>query len=62
MVTAETDRQAKAAAKAVQVTYEDLPSIVSIAEAIAADSFFQVSLQTITNWLHRSCIFVMLSL
>ena len=42
MITAETERQARAAAKAVLVKYEDLPSIVSIQEAMAAGSFFEV--------------------
>ncbi len=43
IVTAETERQARAAAKAVEIKYEDLPSIVSIQEALAAGSFFEVS-------------------
>ncbi|EOO00385.1 putative xanthine dehydrogenase protein [Phaeoacremonium minimum UCRPA7] len=40
MVYAETALQAQAAAKAVKITYEDLPVIVTIDEAIKAGSFF----------------------
>ena len=40
VVVAETHEQALYAAKKVVVTYSDLPVIVSIAEAIAAGSFF----------------------
>lgn len=40
VVIAETHELAQAAAKKVVVTYEDLPPIVSIEEAIAAGSFF----------------------
>ena len=42
IITAETERQARAGAQAVQVEYEDLPSIVSIQDAMAAGSFFEV--------------------
>lgn len=40
MVYAETALQAQAAAKAVKITYEDLPVIITIDEAIEAGSFF----------------------
>lgn len=40
MVLANTARQAEVAAKAVKVQYEELPSILTIEEAIEASSFF----------------------
>lgn len=40
IVAAETEAQARAAAKAVTVEYEDLPAILDIEDAIAAGSFF----------------------
>jgi xanthine dehydrogenase/oxidase len=40
LVYAETALKAQAAARAVRVEYEDLPVILTIDEAIAADSFF----------------------
>ncbi|OOF93955.1 hypothetical protein ASPCADRAFT_172899 [Aspergillus carbonarius ITEM 5010] len=40
LVYAETALQAQAAARAVKVVYEDLPPILTIDEAIAANSFF----------------------
>lgn len=40
MVYAETALQAQAAARLVKVTYEDLPTILTIDEAIQANSFF----------------------
>ncbi|KDD74612.1 molybdopterin-binding domain of aldehyde dehydrogenase, partial [Helicosporidium sp. ATCC 50920] len=40
VAVAETEAQARAAARAVAIEYEDLPAILSIAEARAADSFF----------------------
>ncbi|KAF7567386.1 XdhB, Xanthine dehydrogenase, molybdopterin-binding subunit B [Pyrenophora tritici-repentis] len=40
MVYAETALEAQAAARAVKVEYEDLPPILTIDEAIAAESFF----------------------
>lgn len=40
VMLAETKAQAQAAARAVQVTYEELPYLLTIDEAIAADSFF----------------------
>jgi xanthine dehydrogenase/oxidase len=40
VMLAETKAQAQAAARAVQVTYDELPYILTIDEAIAADSFF----------------------
>lgn len=40
IVVADTEDQARAAARAVKVTYEDLPHIMSIEEAIEAESFF----------------------
>ncbi|RLL98894.1 hypothetical protein CFD26_100866 [Aspergillus turcosus] len=40
LVYAETALQAQAAAKAVRVVYEDLPAILTIDEAIGAQSFF----------------------
>lgn len=39
VVTAETLQQAKDAAKAVKITYETLPAIITIEEAIEAESF-----------------------
>ena len=41
MVYAETALQAQAAARAVKITYEDLPAILTIDEAIEGKSFFQ---------------------
>ncbi|KAF2806742.1 uncharacterized protein BDZ99DRAFT_421912 [Mytilinidion resinicola] len=41
MVYAETALQAQAAARAVKVTYEELPPILTIDEAIEANSFFK---------------------
>ncbi|PMD30262.1 xanthine dehydrogenase-like protein [Hyaloscypha variabilis F] len=41
LVYAETALQAQAAARAVKVVYEDLPAILTIDEAIKADSFFK---------------------
>ncbi|PBP21427.1 xanthine dehydrogenase-like protein [Diplocarpon rosae] len=41
LVYAETALQAQAAAKAVKIVYEDLPTILTIDEAIAANSFFR---------------------
>lgn len=40
MVYAETALQAQAAARAVKITYKDLPTILTIDEAIEANSFF----------------------
>lgn len=40
MVYADTALQAQAAAKAVKITYEDLPAIVTIDDAIKSGSFF----------------------
>lgn len=40
VILAETKAQAQAGARAVQVTYEELPYLLTIDEAIAADSFF----------------------
>jgi xanthine dehydrogenase/oxidase len=41
MVYAETALQAQAAVRAVKITYDDLPAILTIDEAIEANSFFQ---------------------
>jgi xanthine dehydrogenase/oxidase len=41
LVYAETQLQAQAAARLVKITYEDLPVILTIDEAIAAESFYQ---------------------
>ncbi|CZR67703.1 probable xanthine dehydrogenase [Phialocephala subalpina] len=41
MVYAETQLQAQAAARAVKIVYEDLPTILTIDEAIEAKSFFK---------------------
>ncbi|CAL3968529.1 unnamed protein product [Diplocarpon coronariae] len=41
LVYAETVLQAQAAAKAVEIVYEDLPTILTIDEAIEANSFFK---------------------
>ncbi|XP_022782226.1 xanthine dehydrogenase/oxidase-like [Stylophora pistillata] len=43
-IAAETQAQAQRAAKMVKVTYEDLPKILTIEEAIAADSFYDCQL------------------
>ncbi|KAK3284520.1 xylitol dehydrogenase [Cymbomonas tetramitiformis] len=40
VVVAETEQQARSAALAVKVTYEELPAIMSIEEAIEAESFY----------------------
>jgi hypothetical protein len=40
VVVAETEPLARRAAKAVKVTYEDLPAIISIEDAIAAGSYY----------------------
>ncbi|KPI38037.1 Xanthine dehydrogenase [Cyphellophora attinorum] len=41
LVYAESQLQAQAAARLVKITYEDLPVILTIDEAIAAESFYQ---------------------
>ena len=41
VVVAETEPLARLAAKAVMVTYEDLPAVISIEDAIAADSYYE---------------------
>ena len=40
IIVAETEQQARDAARKVQVTYKDLPAIISIADAIENDSFY----------------------
>lgn len=40
MVVAESEPLARRAAKAVKVEYDDLPAIISIEDAIAANSFY----------------------
>lgn len=45
LVYAETALEAQAAAKTVKVTYEDLPAILTIDEAIEANSFFHYGRQ-----------------
>ncbi|KAJ3340046.1 hypothetical protein HDU91_000901, partial [Kappamyces sp. JEL0680] len=42
MIVAETEAQARFAAKLVKVTYKPLPAVFTIEEAIAADSFFPI--------------------
>lgn len=42
VVVADTEAQARAAARAVAVTYEDMPAVLSIEQAIAAGSFYDV--------------------
>eukprot|EP00878_Enallax_costatus_P021296 GHUV01022542.1.p1 GENE.GHUV01022542.1~~GHUV01022542.1.p1 ORF type:complete len:619 (+),score=146.78 GHUV01022542.1:134-1858(+) len=49
VIVAETEPQARRAAKAVKVEYEDLPAVISIEDAIQANSFYEQygnSLQT----------------
>jgi hypothetical protein len=41
VVVAETEPLARRAAKAVKVTYEDLPAIISIEDAIGANSYYE---------------------
>jgi hypothetical protein len=41
VVVAETEPLARRAAKAVKVMYEDLPAVISIEDAIAADSYYE---------------------
>lgn len=41
VVVAETEPLARRAAKAVKVTYEDLPAIISIEDAIEANSYYE---------------------
>ncbi|XP_078351392.1 xanthine dehydrogenase/oxidase-like [Oculina patagonica] len=41
-IAAETQAQAQRAAKMVKITYEDLPRILTIEEAIAAESFYDI--------------------
>ncbi|XP_078350679.1 xanthine dehydrogenase/oxidase-like [Oculina patagonica] len=43
-IAAETQAQAQRAAKMVKITYEDLPRILTIEEAIAAESFYDADL------------------
>ncbi|EPQ25875.1 uncharacterized protein PFL1_06549 [Pseudozyma flocculosa PF-1] len=50
VVVAGTKKQAQAAARKVRVEYEDLPHILTIDEAIAADSFFRPR-----PVIHRGC-------
>ena len=54
IVVAATEVAARRGAAAVKVVYEDLPVIVSIDEAIAAGSFFEV--RAATTMLICSCI------
>lgn len=41
VVVAETEPLARRAAKAVQVAYEDLPAVISIEDAIEANSYYE---------------------
>lgn len=41
VIVAETEPLARRAAKAVKVEYEDLPAVISIEDAIEADSFYK---------------------
>lgn len=41
VIVAETEPQARRAAKAVKVDYEDLPAVISIEDAIEANSFYE---------------------
>lgn len=48
--TADTQRHADEAAKAVKVTYKDQePPLLTIDEAVAAESFFDPQAKTITK-------------
>lgn len=42
VVVADTEAQARAAAKAVKVEYEELPALISIEDAMEASSFYEV--------------------
>lgn len=42
VIVADTEALARAAARAVIVSYEDIPAVLSIEQAIAAGSFFDV--------------------
>ena len=42
VIVADTEAHARAAARAVLVSYEDIPAVLSIEQAIAAGSFFDV--------------------
>jgi xanthine dehydrogenase/oxidase len=43
VIVADTEAKARAAARAVVIEYEDLPAVLSVEQAIAAGSYFQVS-------------------
>lgn len=42
VIVADTEAHARAAARAVTVSYEDIPAVLSIEQAIAAGSFYDV--------------------
>ena len=52
VIVADTEARARAAARAVTVTYENLPAILSIDQAVAARSFFDVRLPSGPGPLH----------
>ena len=43
VIVADTEQHARMAARLVKVEYEDLPALISIEDAIEAESYYQVS-------------------
>ena len=46
VIVADTEQHARMAARLVKVEYEDLPALISIEDAIEAESYYQVRHQT----------------
>lgn len=42
VIVADTEQHARMAARLVKVEYEDLPALISIEDAIEADSYYEV--------------------
>ena len=50
VVVADTEQHARMAVRLVKVEYEDLPALISIEDAIEAESYYQVTTK------HNCCI------
>ena len=50
IVVADTEAAARAGARAVAVKYQDIPAVLSIEEAIAANSYYEVRIITVQDW------------
>lgn len=61
VIVAATEAQARAAARAVVVKYEDLPAVLSIEAAIAAGSFYQVLMLSLPAFVISCCQIVLLA-